>query len=249
MSEPIKEDRQQLDYQPYYQKAAENLVNTYGLTFQDLLQRNPELPKLELIGDKLISAKETTGYNLIVDPKHMDVFSENRLLFFNIYGIDTPKAGLLISDLLEKRRISERQIKLGVKASKVIYDDWPISPNEIVERLYPNKPAGPDNPLVSKTLETVITFMPETGYKAKRIIRRIYDFLKWKYPDVRATISLETDLSKKRFTPVQANVLNEGSHQIIVLRRNKRFDNPWKVRPVMVNKELARYIVMYGVKP
>jgi len=141
MSEPIKEDRQQLDYQPYYQKAAENLVNTYGLTFQDLLQRNPELPKLELIGDKLISAKETTGYNLIVDPKHMDVFSENRLLFFNIYGIDTPKAGLLISDLLEKRRISERQIKLGVKASKVIYDDWPISPNEIVERLYPNKPS------------------------------------------------------------------------------------------------------------
>lgn len=220
-----------------------------GLSFNEFVKINPELQNLLNIGDQFIANIETTGYNLTLSPDEMNVMSSDKLLFINVYSGESDAIGKLLSTMENSEIITKFQASLGTKASKVLYDEWKESYGEVIEPLSPSKPIGPNNPMISKTLETVITFRANNGENARRILKEVIEFSGWEYPDTRATISLMPDLPIELFSQARANVMETDSNQLIVLRKETSFPSPWNSKPVLVNKELGEYLTKNGVKP
>ena len=249
MLEPISEHSERLEIQTRFEKVAEALVVKNGKTFDDYIERNPRLQKLISIGDDFVSTRRSTGYNLLANSLEMDILSQRDLMFYNVYTSDVSNLSQLLTDLVERKLVLESDVQLGFKASKVLFDEWPLSQNERVENLYPKQSKNPTNPEISKTLDIVATISLHKSDAARKIFNRIRDFTNWKYPDLRTTISLQANLPKKIFRPVQANVLVSDDGQIIVLKRETTFEKPWVSRVIMVNKELAGFITNDEVKP
>lgn len=233
----------------FYQDRAKSLLKQNGIIFDEFLEKHSNLLGLARNGDNLISSKETTGYNLLSSSDNMDILSNKKLLFLNIYSHDPAGVGVLVANLHQDHMITKDQVSLGIKASKVIYGNWTTSPNESIERLFTNSQEGLHNPIVSKTTEIVVTLSVVGSYHANQILNSIYNYSEWDIPDSRATISLVGGLSKRKFTSVQANILNDDKGQLIILRKSTKFSGKWNSDQVLVNTDLAKYLVKYGVRP
>lgn len=242
----------------HYQSRAERLVNQYGRNFTEFTKDNE---RLVAIGDELIRTYETTGYNFLRSVETMHLTSRKPLIFYSNYTGRTRHFGLLLSQMEQKELITPKQIRLNVKASRVLYGGWEIDAlNErIIEFQRQDEFGKISYDKVSQTVDTTVTFSLRDEENALAIAL----FLKTRasglnpgsiegsfdIPDIIATPTLRGTLMNAGFEEVVANILTLGKTQLIAGRRSTGFARPWQNVSVELNEELASYLTSGGVVP
>jgi hypothetical protein len=202
----------------------------------------------------------------LLDANAMPLDTSERLIFYNNYIGRPEHFGLLLASMEHEGLITEGDIRLGVKASKVVNTGaWqPQTADETVEEIIVGSsrtPGGSVRARASKTVETVVTFMPRDELHARILV----DYLlarttvgsaqeiagSWEVPDIRATANLSAALEPTgEFTLVRANVYGkaETTARLLVLRQLR---GRWRSAQMAVNEDLAFYVVspVLGVEP
>ncbi len=209
-------------------------------------------------GNTLLMRKKSTGYNVLLNDDDMDIGSSEPLLFYNCHIGRVWHFGLLLAEMENKKLIVPKQVKMGQKATKVLYDGvaWiPVPEDEFVDVL--------DNlDKVVKTVETVVTFSPENDSHAIRIAEFLVDKTdanraghipgSWYVQDIRGTLALETLLEfpefSSKFGLVTSNIVHQNSASIIALRAESSInDKDWDSFKTIQDVELIRYLTEFGV--
>ena len=114
---------------------------------------------------------------------------------------------------------------------------------------------------ILQSVETVITFSPRINDSEQAVA--IADFLRERAklgipgaiedsnvdPDIRATAVLRSVLPESNFPNAIANIRVMDQAQMVVLRKETPFSQPWRAVPIEANEELIDYIVGEGVLP
>ena len=256
----------------HYERIAEVRLNTYGTDFDHFVQschvsEVRPLPALEAEGDARLRRMETTGYNLLCQIADMPLGSNRPLIFYGNYVARTHHFGVLLATMEREGiiRPSERQVRLGVRASKVLWDpDWGYEPQwgqrRMIERV--NAQGEASQHQVLESVEIVAQFAPRDEANAQEIVKFLNErAYKGKpltvpdsneVPDIRATLVLAGALLGTGFmVKTQANTLRapDSMAQVVVLRQQTQFLPPWQAGPIRANEELVRYIAVEGVAP
>jgi len=239
----------------YYLRHSKNLLRRYGKRFDEFTSEQKELVQ---IGDLLLKRPSATGYNLLLTENDMHLYSNEALIFYSNYVSRTQHFATLLSEMESRKIISRSKISFGVKASKALFKrNWKIDHND--EQLEVLGMGKGQNMLADKTVETVITFAPNTGDHALEIV----DFLKekaslrqpnhipgsWEIPDIRATFCLKNALEMANFEEVCVNMLSDHQARLVIMRKETSFTAPWINFPAEVNMELAKFLTNFGIKP
>jgi hypothetical protein len=250
---------QQNQYDYYFQLAKAQL-DKYGRDFSEFAKGQDKLVK---IGDEILKKHQATGYNIILKASDMPLITNEMYIFYNNY-IGRPRHfALILSEMEESGIISRNQVSLGVKGSKVLFDEdkWKIdSENESSESIDGIDENGNlYKQMVNRNVETIIIFNPRDELQSINIAQFLLDRTNankpnaiegsWTVPDIRATQSLEKALGGT-FTNVVANILRDDG-SILVARQESEFPIPWESVGMGINPELASYLVSstFGVKP
>lgn len=242
----------------HYQSRAERLLNRYGRDFKEFTRGNE---KLVAIGDELTRTHKTTGYNFLPSRKTMPLTSEKPLIFYSNYTGRMRHFGLLLSEMERDELITPEQVRLNVKASRVLYGGWET--DALNERIFEFQRQDENGKIsydrVSQTVDTTVTFSlrdEENALAIALFLRRRASGLNpgsiegsFDIPDIIATPTLKGALINAGFEEVVANILTLGKAQLIVGRRSTEFARPWQNVSFELNEELASYLTSGGVLP
>lgn len=241
----------------FYQTQAQELLDAHTRLFDAFTQPYPALVRL---GDEKLRSAQATGYNILPDADTMPLTTNEQLIFYNNYIGRPEHFGLLLAAMEHEGLITAGDVRFGVKASKVVNTDaWePESADETVEEIVVNGPTTPDSSVqaqTSKTVETVVMFVPHDETHARNLVGFLLEHAaaeesqaiagSWAVPDVRATANLNLALAgTEKFILVQANIhrRTDTTAQLLILRQQTRFRGPWRSGQVAVNDDLALYI-------
>lgn len=244
----------------FYQQQAQELLDKHGKNFEVFVRGNETLVKL---GNDLLETHEGTGYNILLSEKDMPLTTDEHLIFYNNYIGRPSHFGVLLATMEQLGIISQDNVRLGSKASKVLYEDWDIdTDNEIIRTLlFKDKNSLPYQQKVDETVETIAIFSPKSRIQTQKIL----DFLLEKtdatklnaikdsfaIPDIRTTVNLREIIEEtgKDFRLVRANIFEERGAQLIIAREKTLFKHPWKSIPIEMNKKLADYLSSFTVAP
>lgn len=211
----------------------------------------------EFAGDELLRTCQTTGYNIY--PAGED-FSK-AIAGANIHYSHTIGAlkhfdGLL-STMETEGIIETSQVQFGVRSSTILYTGWPFLYPESVSRrkILRQNPNGQVLATeVASFMEITVTFTPRDNQQAGEIANFLNTHTKREapnaiidspiIPDIRLGIAASETLTKLGFVQVFANIYETPQASLVVLQQNTAFRPPWKLSPVLVNKEMLSYITM-----
>lgn len=239
----------------HYQQQAQELLDRRGREFGRFVAGHKRLVQS---GDELLRTRQTTGYNIALTHQDYPIDSDEPLIFYNNY-IGRPRHfGLLLAAMEHEGVITPDQVRLGVKASKTIYGNWELAPDD--EQLQSIQREGEQTPTrLSLTVETVAIFSPLDKGQALRIVQFLSEKAEtgkpgaiegsWETPDILATAVLKETLRESNLVEVTANILTEGQARLVAARQQTRFGGAWRNVPVEMNQELASYLASHGVQP
>jgi hypothetical protein len=130
----------------FYQARAQELLDVHSRLFDEFTRTEPELVHL---GDAKLRSAQATSYNILLDAAAMPLDTNEQLIFYNNYIGRPEHFGTLLAAMEHAGLITEGEIRLGVKASKVVNTGaWqPETSDETVEshRSHPDR-NSPENP-------------------------------------------------------------------------------------------------------
>jgi hypothetical protein len=193
----------------------------------------------------------------------MPLASKRPLMFYGNYISHTRHFGLLLATMEQEGVITADQVRYGVRAAKVLHKpEWgdvssDIAQTGIIQRINPHGEVSDHE--VLQSVEIVITFSPRVNDTEQ--VLAIARFLKQRAkrgeegsiedsnvdPDIRATSVLRDVLPATEFPNAIANIHNIGQAEVIVLRQETDFPQPWRAIPIEANNELVTYLVGEGV--
>ena len=246
----------------FYQDQADQLLRRHGREFTHFVTGKE---KLVNIGDTFMRRYEATGYNILYRRTEMPLSSKKPLIFYGNYIGRTRHFGVLLATMEQEKIITPDQVRFGVRAAKVLHKpEWgKVSPElaqtDIIQRVNPQREVSEHQ--IIQSVETVITFSPRINDSEQAVA--IADFLRERAkrgipgaiedsnvdPDIRATAVLRSVLPESNFPNAIANIRDIDQAQIVVLRKETPFSQPWRAEPIEANEELIDYIVGEGVLP
>lgn len=251
----------------YWEGKTREIFDTYGKDFDSFIEGQEGLVKK---GDEVIEEIEATGFNIsfVLKKDDFPIESEDVLIFYNC-SIDRPEHfGLLLAEMEKEKLISEEQIKLSQKASEMIVGEWSnINVPENVKVLARKDGSKIE---IGRTIETIVIFSPSNEDKALKIINFLLAKVhtetdksipgSWDNPDIRVSQGFEKldiyekIVAKGDLVNVVSNTLIVEKGKLVVLRKSARFDEDkvkhkegWRSLSTGVNKDLAKYLVGFGI--
>lgn len=104
----------------FYQRKAQELFDKYGKDFDEFVKNETELVRR---GNELLHNSECSGYDIVLSAKDMMLTSKKDLLFYSNYIRRTKHFGLSLAEMEQRKIIIPEQVRFGVEASKVRYEE------------------------------------------------------------------------------------------------------------------------------
>jgi len=158
--------------------------------------------------------------------------------------------------------ITEKQIKLSKKASKVIYGNWEGVGS--TEDQYKLRRSNGSVVIIDKSVEIVIVFKPRNDRNAEDILRFLYDCThsegqdsvpgSWDIPDIRATSSLISKVSPGMidlYPKIKSNILSQDTSRLIILKKTSELRGDgrnWKSVDTLQNNTLVKFLTGFDVE-
>lgn len=256
----------------HWEGKAREIFETYGKDFSSFVE---EHEKLVREGEKVIREIATTGFNVSYILEKDDFpFESNKALIFYNNSIDIPEHfGLVLAEMereMEKNEpISEDQIRFSKKATEVIAGEW--KDINVPEDTYVLAREDGSRVQIGRTVETVVIFSVRNDDQAIGIIDFLFKKTKrgrnsipgsFSSPDIRVSRGFEIFDTYKRYisegklVSIISNTLKTEEGKLIVLRESTKFDQDevkrnegWRSLNTGVNKDLAQYVLGFGVGP
>lgn len=238
-----------------WQQQLERIVDEFGSDFSRFTATCSDQVKL---GDKLISDFFATGYNIIPFRNHVPIVDFNTQGFSLFYNSEIDAVDENVSILHEMERFLSYHniiINLGAKASKVLYDNWPVEDERslgTVVRINPQ--GGISSCSVQSSIEMVITFDFDNTKDKEGCALTTINYLgaksKWQVPDIRASMAFKDILSGRGFHKVNVSCHNSDRTQLLTLRKTSRVDGysgVWEYSHLMVENAIYGFLDGFGV--
>ena len=249
----------------YWQSKAESYLIVNGDSFDRYVKG---LESLVSDGIEIMVKSESTGFNIDkidVTPLGGIYSSVDMISIFYNCSINRPEhVGLLLAFLEKKRLISEDQITLGTKATKVIWE-WQDVSHTQPEQLVREDGQKMD---VASTVELVIkiAFDSDSDTKIAGVLKFLQEYAfaqrpdsipaSWDVPDIRIIAPelqrawlnelLQDPIIAENYTTAKQNVLEKDGGRILVLREDTMFDG-WNTESIGINKTLKEFLGILGV--
>lgn len=164
----------------HYERIAEQRLLRYGVNFDAFVlachvEETQPLAPLAAIGDERLRTMQTTGYNLLCQISDMPLGSARGLIFYGNYVARTRHFGLLLGTMEREGiiRPGEGQARLGIRASKVLWDPrWDYNERwgqrSMIERV--NAQGAVSQRQVLASIEIVAQFAPRDDTNALEIV-------------------------------------------------------------------------------